>query len=187
VPSVLIKDQWFALEVKPRLERNTARLLEEKGFESFLPLYHCRRRWRHRIATIELPLFPGYLFCRFEACIRMPVLTTPGVLSVLSLARVPAPIPDHEIDAIRRLVESGSNLQRLPYITEGQRVRIETGPLRGMEGIVIGVQKCRRITVSVGLLQRSVAAELSPESVLTILEPAASSFHSREPDITWMY
>jgi transcription termination/antitermination protein NusG len=187
VSPVIIKDQWFALEVRPRLERNTARLLEEKGFESFLPLCRCRRRWRHRIAIIDLPLFPGYLFCRFEASIRMPVLTTPGVLSVLSLARVPAPIPDHEIDAIRILVESGSNLQPLPYIIEGQRVRIENGPLRGTEGIVVGVKKDQKITVSVSLLQRSVAAELSADSVLTVLEPAASSLHNREPHLTWMY
>jgi len=179
--------QWYALQVKPRVEKNTARLLEEKGFESFLPLYHCRRQWRHRIATVEMPLFPGYLFCRFKACMRMPVLTTPGVFSILSVAKIPAPVPDQEIEAIRRLVEAGSNLEPLPYVTEGQRVRIENGPLRGTEGIVIGVRKGRRITVSVGLLQRSVAAELCPDSVVTVLGPPIVSLVSTQPDATWMY
>jgi len=117
----------------------------------------------------------------------MPVLTTPGVFSILSLAKIPAPIPDQEIEAIRRLVESGSTLEPLPYVTEGQRVRIENGPLRGTEGIVIGVRKGRRITVSVGLLRRSVSAELSPDSVLTVLEHPASSLQTREPNVNWMY
>jgi len=184
---MLTEDQWFALQVRPRFERNTARLLNEKGFESFLPLYQCRRQWRHRITAVDTPLFPGYLFCRFKARVRMPVLTTPGVFSILSLAKIPAPIPDQEIEAIRRLVESGSTLEPLPYVTEGQRVRIENGPLRGTEGIVIGVRKGRRITVSVGLLRRSVSAELSPDSVLTVLEHPASSLQTREPNVNWMY
>jgi len=117
----------------------------------------------------------------------MPVLTTPGVFSILSVAKIPAPVPDQEIEAIRRLVEAGSNLEPLPYVTEGQRVRIENGPLRGTEGIVIGVRKGRRITVSVGLLQRSVAAELCPDSVVTVLGPPIVSLVSTQPDATWMY
>jgi transcriptional antiterminator NusG len=183
---VLIKDQWFALQVRPRLERNTARLLEEKGFESFLPLYDCRRQWRHRTTTLHLPLFPGYLFCRFEARIRLPVLTTPGVFSILSLGRIPAPIPEQEIEAIRRIVESGANLEPLPYVTVGQRVRIENGPLRGTEGIVIDVKKGRRITVSVGLLQRSVAAELSSDAIVTVLEQPGLIPPTCRPNVTRM-
>ena len=124
---------------------------------------------------VHIPLFPGYLFCRFEACIRMPVLTTPGVYWIVSLGRAPAAIPDQEIEAIRQLIESGSNLEPLTYVTVGQRVRIENGPLRGTEGIVIQLKTGRRITVSVSLLQRSVAAELSPDAVVTILGPPASS------------
>lgn len=180
-------NQWFALQVKPRLEKNTSRILEEKGFESFLPLSHCQRQWRDRIATVGTSLFPGYLFCRFSVHHRMPILTTPGVFSIVSLAKVPAPIPDREIEAIRRLVQSGLNVEPLPYVTEGQRVRIENGPLRDTEGIVISVKKGRKITVSVGLLQRSVAAELSPDTVLTVLGQQAIALPVRQPDVAWMY
>jgi transcription antitermination factor NusG len=180
-------NEWFALQVKPRLERNTSRILEEKGFETYLPLSHSRRQWRDRVATVDTALFPGYLFCRFIARNRMPILTTPGVFSIVSLAKLPAPIPDQEIEAIRRLVQSGLNVQPVPYVTEGQRVRIENGPLRDTEGIVISVNKGRRITVSVSLLQRSVAAELSTDTVLTVLDQAPVPLEPRQSNASWMY
>jgi transcription antitermination factor NusG len=179
-------NQWFALQVKPRIEKNTSRILAEKGFESFLPLFRRRHQWQDRIATVETPLFPGYLFCRFIACNRMPILTTPGVFSIVSFAKLPAPIPDQEIEGIRRLVSSGFSVEPIPCVTEGQRVRIENGPLRDTEGIVISVKKGRRITVSVGLLQRSVAAELSPDTVLTVLERQAVALPACQPGVTWM-
>ncbi|MCU1232497.1 MAG: transcriptional activator RfaH [Candidatus Solibacter sp.] len=162
---------WFALQARPRFERNIARLLCEKGFEPFLPLYNHRREWRHRTVTLETPLFPGYLFCRLDPGKRMPVLTTPGVLGVLGVGKVPMPIPDAEIEDIRRIVQSGSNVEAFPYVTEGQRVRIANGPLSGMEGIVIDVTKRRRITVSINLLQRSVAATIDPDVELIVIGP----------------
>jgi transcription antitermination factor NusG len=160
---------WFALQARSRVERNIARLLRDKGFECFLPLYHRRRQWRHRATTLETPLFPCYLFCRFDPGKRMPVLTTPGVLGVLGVGKVPTPIPDAEIENIRRIVQSGLNVEPFPYVTEGQRIRIASGPLSGTEGIVIDVSKRRRITVSINLLQRSVAAEIDPDVDLIII------------------
>jgi transcription antitermination factor NusG len=163
--------QWFALQVKPRFEKNTSLLLREKGFEEFLPLYRCRRRWRHRNAVIELPLFPGYLFCRFDLRDRMPVLTTPGVFSIVSTAKVPARIPDEEIESIRRVVCFGRNVEPFPYV-EGQNVRIEDGPLRSVEGTIVQVKKSQRIVVSIKLLQRSVAAEVGPDCKMVVLGAA---------------
>lgn len=160
---------WFALQARPRLEKAIARLLCEKGFEPYLPLYNRRRQWRHSTTTLETPLFPGYLFCRLDPDKRMPVLTTPGVLGVLGIGRVPMPIPDAELEDIRRVVQSGLYVEPFPHVTEGQRVRIANGPLSGTEGIVIDASKPRRITVSINLLQRSVAATIDRDVELIII------------------
>jgi transcription antitermination factor NusG len=163
---------WFALQARPRFEKTIAKLLCEKGFETFLPLHNHRCEWRrHKTVTLEAPLFPGYLFCRLDPAKRMPILTTPGVLGVLGVGKTPTPIADTEIEVIRRIVQSGLNVEAFPFVTEGQRVRIANGPLSGTEGIVIDVSKRRRITVSINLLQRSVAATIDPDVELIIIGP----------------
>jgi len=111
------------------------------------------------MATLELPLFSGYLFCRFNPENRLPVLTTTGVVGVLGVARVPACIPEAEIENVRRVVEYGHSVERMPYVS-GQTIRLLDGPLRGVEGVVIEVKKKNRIVVSINLLQRSVSAEI---------------------------
>jgi len=161
---------WFALQVKPRFEKNAAFLLTEKGFDVFLPLSSCRRQWRHKVVTLELPLFPGYLFCRFNPNNRLLVLTTMGVSGVVTVSRVPACIPDVEIENVRRVVEHGRSLKAMPYVS-GQTIRVLDGPLRGVEGVVVSAKKKNRIVVSINLLQRSVSAEIE----LWQTAPATSS------------
>ena len=154
---------WFALRVKPRAERIVADALRGKGYEEFLPLHKERRRWSDRVKTVETPLFAGYVFCRFDVLRRLPIVTTPGVLHVVSTGRDPQPIDDEEIDSIRVLVGSGLDLEAWPYLHIGQRVRIVGGPLAGASGILLAVKAQRRLVVSVTLLQRSIAVEI-PES-----------------------
>src|SRR5579862_5484514 len=91
---------WFALAVIPRKEKITAQTLRLKGYEDFLPLYTVKRRWSDRVKEVELPLFPGYVFCRFDPGIRLPILKIPSVISVLGLGKTPQPIPDAEISAL---------------------------------------------------------------------------------------
>jgi transcription antitermination factor NusG len=156
--------QWFAVQVKPRFEKNSALLLREKGFDEFLPLYRCRRQWQHRNATIQLPLFPGYLFCRFDPRDRLPILTTAGVRGIVSVAKVPEPIHEREIEDIRTLIKAGTTVQPFPF-TGGQTVQIASGPLAGVTGTIVTVKKSRRVVVSISLLQRSVAADIEPDCV----------------------
>ncbi len=108
---------WFAIQTRPRWEKNASILLEGKGYELFLPLYNCRRRWSDRIKEIELPLFPGYLFCRLSPQERiLPLLTTPGVVGLVGIGRRPIPIPDHEIAAVQAIVKSGLPAQPWPFL-----------------------------------------------------------------------
>jgi len=158
-------DKWFALRVKPRAEKCVATIARNKGFEEFLPLYQCRRRWSDRFKLVELPLFPGYVFCRFNPQYRLPLLTIPGALHFVGLGKVPVPIDDAEIQAIQVLVGSGLQAEPWPFLDAGQRVRLEQGPLAGLEGLFIEVRKQHRIVVSVSLLRRSVAVEIERDWV----------------------
>src|SRR5580698_3155589 len=151
---------WFALQVRTRQEASVGDQLNGQGYERFLPLYKARKRWSDRIKEVETPLFPGYLFCRFDPCDRLPILKTPGVIQIIGYNRLPIPVEEHEIAAIQRLVASGVPNRPWPFVAVGDRVTIESGALRGLEGILTGVKGNHRLVLSVSLLQRSVAVEI---------------------------
>jgi transcription antitermination factor NusG len=152
---------WYALRIQSRLASVASTTLRGKGYEEFLPLYRSRRRWSDRIKELELPLFPGYLFCRFDVGDRlMPILTTPGVVGIVGAGKIPVPVDLDEIEAIRAILRSGLAAQPWPSLRVGSKVYIERGPLAGLEGIITNTDKVYRLIVSVSLLQRSVAVEI---------------------------
>ena len=151
---------WYALQCWVRKESTIAAQLEGQGFECFLPKYKSLREWSDRKKEVEQPLFPGYLFCRFEYSLRRPVVVTPGVLQVVGYGRTPVPVEDQEIAAIQTAVESGVPSQPWPYMEVGERVRIHTGKLSGLQGILVNFKGNHRVVLSVNLLQRSVALEV---------------------------
>jgi transcription antitermination factor NusG len=134
--------------------------LRAKGFEEFLPQERKQRRWSDRVQQIEQPLFPGYVFCRFDVAGRVPVLQSPGVVGVVSFGSIPAAIPEEEIQAVRRMIDSSLPLQPYPFLPTGTRVRLEKGPLAGMEGTVVEAKKGFRLVASITLLQRSITVEI---------------------------
>jgi transcription antitermination factor NusG len=143
----------------------TAEMVAVKGYESYLPLYRSKRRWSDRMVEKELPLFPGYVFCRFDPQFRLPILTTPGVISIISSGKAPLPIPHAEIASIRTAIESGMLVLPCAYLREGERVRVLEGPLEGVEGILVRQKNQSRIVLSVEMLERSVAVEIERDSV----------------------
>ena len=151
---------WYAVRVQSRLAVVASAGLRDKGYTEFFPVYRAKRRWSDRMQKVELPLFPGYLFCRFDASRRQPVLSTPGVIDIVGAGKRPIPVDDEEIEAIRAVLRSGFAAQPYPFLTVGARVYIEAGPLAGVEGIVTSTDKVCRLVVSVALLQRSVAVEI---------------------------
>jgi transcription antitermination factor NusG len=159
---------WFALQVRVRHEVAVSDHLKGKGYEWFLPLYKSRRRWSDRVKEIEAPLFPGYLFCRFDPHDRLPILKTPGVAQIVGYNHIPIPVDEHEIMAIRRLVASGVPNFPCAYLEVGSKVRIDTGALRGLEGILTDVKGKRRLVLSISLLQRSVAVEIDSDAVSVV-------------------
>ena len=151
---------WYAFWVKSNCEKLVATAVRNKGFEEFLPLYRSCRRWSDRLKSVELPLFPGYTFCRIDPDFRLPILTIPGALNFIGIGKVPVPIDDPEIAAIQNAVRSGLPAEPWAYLNVGQLVRLDDGPLAGLEGILIETRKQYRVVVSVSLLQRSVAVEI---------------------------
>src|SRR5262245_61716341 len=141
--SVKLPDRlpWFAIQVKSTHEKRVTSLLEYQTFECFLPLYTSRRRWSDRIKRVELPLFPGYVFGRFVASARVSILKTPSVIGIVGIRNIPTPIDVHEIAAIQRVVHSGFGVSPHPFLQVGQRVRINSGSLNGLEGIIAEVRK----------------------------------------------
>jgi transcription antitermination factor NusG len=159
---------WFALCVKSRFERVVAAAIRNKGFEEFLPLYGNRRRWSDRTKTVEMPLFPGYVFCRLSVERRLPLLTIPGAMHLVGIGKVPVMIDDAEIAAVQAAVKSGLGTEPWPFLDVGQRVLLDAGPLAGLEGLLVQVRKQQRLVVSVSLLRRSVAVEIERDWVRPI-------------------
>lgn len=157
--------QWFALSVKHQHERSVEAALSTTGLDAFLPLYRARRRWSDRMKEMDAPLFPGYVFGWFAAGERTRVLRIPGVARIVGFGGVPTPVGSEEIDGIRAALASKLPIGPWPYPKTGQRVRIETGPLRGMAGILVEVKDALKLVVSVELLQRSLAVEVGAEAI----------------------
>jgi transcription antitermination factor NusG len=160
--------KWFALQVRTRWESSTAVLLSGKGYQTFLPTYKTKKRWNGRPREIDSALFPGYVFCQFDAQKRLPILVTPGVIAVVGRGRIPLPVDDNEIAAIQKVVSSGFRAEPFPYLELGQKIRIESEALEGLEGILINFKGNHRIVVSVSLLRRSVALEIDRSCVRAI-------------------
>jgi transcription antitermination factor NusG len=159
---------WFALEVKPLHERAVADLLAAKSNDVFLPTQQCTRCWSDRKKVLHQPLFPGYVFCRVDAFRRVDVLRTPGVRSIVSFGGTHIPVPEEQIEGIRRIVASGFPVETLPLCTLGAKVRVRNGPFIGLEGILSSVREKSRLVVNLELLQRSVAVQIDRSAISPI-------------------
>lgn len=173
-----MQSPWFALRVKSNHEALSSEILRHKGLPVFLPTYRCRKQWSDRIKVLDQPLFPGYLFCSFDPHNRLPVLTTPGVVQLVGAGKEPLPVEPREIEAIRAIVESGIPALPHPFLSVGQNVRIEKGPLAGLEGILQEFRRNYRIVLSIRLLQRAISAEVD-SAWLEPQSPFASTARSQ--------
>ncbi len=171
---------WFAVQVRSRQEASVANQLKGQGYERFLPLYKLRKRWSDRIKEVEAPLFPGYLFCRFNPQDRLPILKTPGVIQIVGFQNGPVAVDESEIRSLQTLVAAGVPHQPWPFLAAGDRVRIESGPLLGVEGILTEVKRSHRLILSVTLLQRSVAVEIDAAFVQPLGPAAAGRLQKAE-------
>ncbi|MGD0546772.1 MAG: UpxY family transcription antiterminator [Terracidiphilus sp.] len=171
LPEPRLVSHWFAVFTSPRHEKRVEQYLAQREIEHYLPLYRSPRKWRNGLKVVlELPLFPGYIFVRIRRTERVRVLEVPGVLAIVGgTAGEMAPLPDAEVDALR----TGLHLRHSephPYLTVGQRARIRSGALAGLEGIVVRKKNSLRVVLTLDLIMQSIAVEVDGEE----LEPVNS-------------
>ncbi len=170
---------WYAVGVKHQHEQAVRSALEFKGFETWVPTYRAHRTWSDRVKALERPLFAGYVFCRFPFSERTKIFDTPGVTRVVAFGGKPAEINESEMIAIRAVIASNLPARPWPHLKAGDRVSIEHGPLRGIEGTVIRDRLKAHcglcFVVGVQLLQRYIAVDLEPEMLAPLRAAAASA------------
>jgi transcription antitermination factor NusG len=153
---------WYAVHTRARHEKSVAQRFQEHGVETFLPLVKETHRWSDRTKLVELPLFGCYVFARFAHAgpDRLRICSTDGVLRIVGTRGEGVPIPDEQIDSVRALVSEQLPWSEYPFLRIGQRVRIRSGALNGVEGLLVGRNGDRSLVVSVDVIQRSLAVRI---------------------------
>ena len=159
--SQICQSSWYANYTRHQHEKTVAQILTGKGFDTFLPLYATTHNWKDRTKALTLPLFPCYVFLKGGIERRLQIITTPGIYGLVSSAGQPAPIPDIEIEAIRRVVESGTRVEIHPFLKCGSRVRVKCGPLAGIEGILVRKKNISRLVLNVEILGTAASIEVA--------------------------
>jgi transcription antitermination factor NusG len=163
-------ENWYGLQTRPRHEKIVARRLQERGVTTFLPLVTEVHRWSDRKKSVEVPLFGCYVFAKFvpNRSERLRVLRVDGVFGLIGAGGEGAPIPDEQIDAVRTLIDERLPWSSHPFLKIGQRVRLRSGALDGLEGILISRNGDRTLVISVDAIQRSLAVRVEGYQVEAI-------------------
>lgn len=159
LPVEYCEARWYAAYTSANHEKRVAEQLGVRGVEHFLPLYASARRWKDRRVTLHLPLFPGYVFVRVALRDRLRVVEVPGVARLVGFDGSPSALPDQEIGALRSGLESGVRAEPHPYLTVGRRVRLMSGPLAGITGVVLRRKGRFRVVISIESIERSIAVD----------------------------
>lgn len=156
---------WYAVYTRSRHEKTVAEQLVQKSVEHFLPLYETIRKWKNGRFKVQLPLFPGYLFVYIPLQERLQVLQVPGVVQLVGSSGMPLALPQAEIETIRDAMTKGIQAHPHPYLKVGSRVRINSGPLEGLRGILLRKKGKLRLVVSVDLIMRSISIDVDASEV----------------------
>jgi len=160
LPLSWVEQNWYALYTCANHEKRVATELRARTVEHFLPLYSSARRWKDRRVTLELPLFPGYLFVRLALRDRLRVQQVPGVVHLVGFNGTPTAVSEEELLRIREITTHGMRAEPHPFLTVGQRVRVKEGPLTGLHGILVRRKSKLRLVISMELIMRSLAIEM---------------------------
>ncbi len=157
---------WYAAYTCANHEKRVTQHLEKRSVEHYLPLYESARRWKDRHVHLLMPLFPGYVFVKLALRDRLQLLQIPGVVQLVSFNGHPAPLPQEDIQVIRNCLDRGHQVEPHPYLKAGRRVRVMSGPLRGLDGIILRRKNKTRLLLSFELIMRSVAVEIEEAELM---------------------
>jgi transcriptional antiterminator NusG len=161
---------WYSVQTAYRSEARVARDLASKGFETYLPLLREVHQWKDRRKAVDVPAFGGYLFVRYKPNLRnrVKVLETSGIVRLLGGNNTPSPIPNVEIDDVRRILNSGLMCNRCEALVPGSRVKVVRGPLTGVQGILVRIKNSFRLVVAISVFSQAISAELGLSDVEAI-------------------
>lgn len=164
------KRRWYAAYTIVRHEKAANSALKQKQIETFLPIREVTSQWKDRKKRVLLPLFPGYLFVNTTLDYKLNILNTPGIVRILGISGIPTPIPDDQIESIRKLLESKVPFDPHPYLREGKMVIVTHGPLQGIMGRILKRRGLNKLILSVDLIKRAISVEVDIEMV-ELIEP----------------
>src|SRR5437016_12022915 len=163
-------NNWFAVFTVPRHEKRVEEHCHVRDLESFLPLYQVERRWKDGSKKVlQLPLFASYIFVRIPQGRRISVLEVPGVISIVGGGRESLPVSESYIHFLQEGLRQGK-IEPHPYLTAGTRVRIRSGMMAGMEGVLVRTKGKYRVVVALEMIMKSVMVEVEVEEVEAIRE-----------------
>ena len=166
---VIAEKKWYAIYTKPRWEKKVTRLLEDKKIETYLPLYKILKQWSDRRKWVREPLFRSYVFVHIEQNEYLPVLQTQGVVKFVTFEKRPVVIPPVQIEAVRLFISTGEELiTEIPDIQVGDRVMINRGALKGLEGTLVSIANRKRVRIMIEGIQQSLHIKI-PLSFLTVI------------------
>lgn len=154
------RPRWYAIYTRPRHEKRVTEQLTMKSVETLFPVYESIRRWKNGRHRVQFPLFPGYAFVRIALRNRLEVMKVPGVVRLVGFNGKPTPLADEEITQLRQGLDAGIDVRPHPYLTVGRYVRVVSGPLQGLRGILIRRKGQFRVVVSIDLIMRSMMADV---------------------------
>jgi transcription antitermination factor NusG len=165
LPAQYEEPKWYAVYTWAHHERRVAEQMEQREIRGFLPVYRSIRRWKDRCKEIEMALFPSYVFVHLALRDRVRVLAIPDVVNIVSARGKPTPLADHEIESLQRGLNGCVRMEPHPYLQAGRRVRVRSGPMAGLEGVLLRQKEKWRLVVSIEILMRSVAVEIDEADV----------------------
>jgi transcription antitermination factor NusG len=156
---------WFAIHTASNHEKSVAQRLRAKDVETFLPLYSVTKRWKNRTKVkVELPLFAGYVFARIGPSEKLRVIEVPMVYSIVGTRGNPTALPDTEIESLRAGLVC-REAHPFPHAKVGNRVRLRSGPLAGLEGIVVRLYGGLSVVLTIEMIQKSVAVHVEADEL----------------------
>jgi transcription antitermination factor NusG len=162
----LFEPLWYAAYTKANHEKRVIQQLDKRSVEHFLPLYESARRWKDRRVRLQMPLFPGYVFVKLALRDRLQLLQIPGVVQLVSFNGRPAPLPQEDVQAIRNCLDRGHVVEPHPYLRIGRRVQVMSGPLQGLQGIILRRKNKTSFVLSFELIMRSVAVQIDETELM---------------------
>ena len=172
LPVEYVQERWYAAYTCANHEKRVAEQLQQRLVDHLLPLYESVRRWKDRRVRLQLPLYPGYVFVRLALRDRLQVLQIPSVVRLVGFNGVPTALPNEEIETLRNGPVHHLRAQPHPYLTVGRRVRITSGPLAGLEGILLRKKSKFRVVLSLDLILRSIVVDVDSADVQPFVQRA---------------